>query len=852
MAYVTAPAFPDSPPTVTVIDVATNTITATIALPGAHPAFGIALSPDRAHAYVTLPQDNLISVIDTKTNTATATYALSGTPTGLAVKPPAGQFLYVARVGDGGADGSVAVIDTTTNTLSATVPLDPSCHAADVVLTPNGHFAYVTGYCGSPSSGKTFVVDTATNSLVGSPIAVTSTAFGLTITPNGHFVYVGSQFDSNVSIIATATNTVVATVSNPDGYPMGQQPVIAPDGSAVYVAGTVVSVIGSAINTVTDTYDALGGMTPSTLGITADGRLLYATSSLGPNTIVIDTVTKTLVDTISMEGGNRITIAEVPGPPTPPHTPTGAPTPKATPAPQQCRVTQPGQVRSFAYVAGDIDNTVSVIDTSSMSVVAKIPFDMPQGVAVNPSGTRAYVTGGINASSVGVIDTSTNRVIDRIPVRGHQGIAVDPSGQRIYIVSTLSGSGGHDSVFGLSVADAATNHVVRTIPLGGWPNYPDRLAFSPDGRRIYVSNGQRLSMWVVDLDTNTSAFVPLGDGNSAAAPLAVSADGSRAYSSGGYSFYVIDTGSNTVIQTLPIRADAIAATAGGPLYLGAYDRVLALDPETFAVEAEIPLPYGTAKLVQIDALALNSAQTHLYVPTSGWFGGNAASALSVIDTSTDTLTGTMLIPPSNGFWSTGAYDLAVGPEFTCGNGVVEPCEECDDGNTTSLDGCSDICTIEYVAGGGSRSTDCFTEWVVANPDNRLGQRSAQQSCKDNDPSCDFDGGVVGSCTFHTALCIDVSDPSLRQCAPAALTAFKVMKPTPKDAVHSVAAAGTRTQVVNLMPSMLSAPAGSCSAPMDVTVPVSPGRRVTRQVIRTRVISATGRRDTDTLRFSCLP
>jgi cysteine-rich repeat protein len=35
----------------------------------------------------------------------------------------------------------------------------------------------------------------------------------------------------------------------------------------------------------------------------------------------------------------------------------------------------------------------------------------------------------------------------------------------------------------------------------------------------------------------------------------------------------------------------------------------------------------------------------------------------------------------------------------CGNGVLEPGEECDDGNVVNFDGCSTICTIE-VGGGG--------------------------------------------------------------------------------------------------------------------------------------------------------
>ena len=35
---------------------------------------------------------------------------------------------------------------------------------------------------------------------------------------------------------------------------------------------------------------------------------------------------------------------------------------------------------------------------------------------------------------------------------------------------------------------------------------------------------------------------------------------------------------------------------------------------------------------------------------------------------------------------------------SCGNGILDPGEECDDGNNVYLDGCSGVCLIE--GGGG--------------------------------------------------------------------------------------------------------------------------------------------------------
>ena len=53
----------------------------------------------------------------------------------------------------------------------------------------------------------------------------------MAVTPDGSKVYVANAFSSTVSVIATATNTVTATI--PVGDPAGMA--VTPDGSKVYV-----------------------------------------------------------------------------------------------------------------------------------------------------------------------------------------------------------------------------------------------------------------------------------------------------------------------------------------------------------------------------------------------------------------------------------------------------------------------------------------------------------------------------------------------------------------------------------------------------------------------------------------
>ena len=117
---------------------------------------------------------------------------------------------------------------------------------------PDGSTVYVTNVI----DGTVSVIATATNTVTAT-IPVGSGPRGVAVTPDGSTVYVTNFQDNTVSVIATASNTVTATI------PVGNNPfgvTASPDGSTVYVAneaaGTVagtVSVIATASNTVTAT-----------------------------------------------------------------------------------------------------------------------------------------------------------------------------------------------------------------------------------------------------------------------------------------------------------------------------------------------------------------------------------------------------------------------------------------------------------------------------------------------------------------------------------------------------------------------------------------------------------------------
>src|SRR5204862_426098 len=151
-------------------------------------------------AYITNLNDNTVSVIDTASNTVTATVPVGTFPNGVAVTPD-GAHVYVANV----LDGTVSVIDTASNTVTATVPV--GLFPFGVAVTPDGAHVYVANQGG----GNVSVIATASNTVTAT-VTVGPSPTGVAVTPDGTRVYVANDSGGTVSVIATAGNRVTATV----------------------------------------------------------------------------------------------------------------------------------------------------------------------------------------------------------------------------------------------------------------------------------------------------------------------------------------------------------------------------------------------------------------------------------------------------------------------------------------------------------------------------------------------------------------------------------------------------------------------------------------------------------------
>jgi uncharacterized protein (TIGR03118 family) len=284
--------------------------------------------------------------------------------------------------------------------------------------------AYVT----NASSSSVSVIDTATNTVIDT-IVVGNRPVAVAFTPNGTRAYVANSDSNSVSVIDTATKTVIATVGL-ESFPQGLA--ITPDGSRVYVANTFsnsVSVIDTGSNTVIATIGV--GVDPDGVAITPNGSRAYVANAGSNSVSVIDTATNTVTDTVEVGVGDL-----------------------------WLAITPDG---SRAYVTNSGSNSVSVIDLATNTVTATVEMFQPGGDAITPDGTRVYVANSsANFGSVSVVDTGTNTVIATVEVGPNaQQVAITPDGTRAYVTSFAS-----NSVF---VIDTATNTVSATVGVGANP-----------------------------------------------------------------------------------------------------------------------------------------------------------------------------------------------------------------------------------------------------------------------------------------------------------------------------------------------------------------------------------------------
>jgi YVTN family beta-propeller protein len=226
-------------------------------------------------------------------------------------------------------------------------------------------------------------------------IAVGYAPVGVAVSPDGSKAYVTNTGSNDVSVIAVASNTKVATIPVVGALFAGVA--VSPDGKTLYVGNET----------------------------TIEGPFVFHENNL----LFIDTATNTSLTAVNLEVGLQ--------------TATGI------------AVTPDG---SKVYVAISSTDNVFAIDTKTPSVVATIPVSLePQGVAVTPDGSKVYVANqltGLETTVVGVvsvIDTATNS-------EAAVTVGNFPAAFGIFIQPRFAGTVGSPNCHGTTVSVLAQQH----------------------------------------------------------------------------------------------------------------------------------------------------------------------------------------------------------------------------------------------------------------------------------------------------------------------------------------------------------------------------------------------------------
>jgi YVTN family beta-propeller protein len=175
------------------------------------------------------------------------------------------------------------------------------------------------------------------------------------------------------------------------------------------------------------------------------------------------------------------------------------------------------------YVSNEDVKAASVVDIASGKVEHIIPVSQePEGVATSPDGKSFFVTCEAQGD-IFIIDAGSYRVTGKftVPVRP-RNVEFLPGTPLVIVPS--------ESVGLLNIADTSSLKVIKTLPLPEGSR-PMRVRVSPDGQRIYISEGRAGTVDVLDahsyalLDTIKVGTRPWG--------LVLSPDGKYLYTANG-------------------------------------------------------------------------------------------------------------------------------------------------------------------------------------------------------------------------------------------------------------------------------------------------------------------------------
>ena len=205
-------------------------------------------------------------------------------------------------------------------------------------------------------------------------------------------------------------------------------------------------------------------------------------------------------------------------------------------------------VASTLYITNTKSNSVSIIDTNTFEVVGTIALGAgkPNRIVFQPDGKLAWVVYD-KSHDLGVIDAESRKLVRRVKIGGNPyNLAFSADGRRLYVLDWSSDVSNDEII----VWDLQAEKIDGRVEVSTWPAHG---VFSRDGRQFYVSGESAGDVTVID----TAKYQIAGrvvHGGGDAMGLALTADGKLLYAAAGENKAIlkIDTATNKVIGTIPV------------------------------------------------------------------------------------------------------------------------------------------------------------------------------------------------------------------------------------------------------------------------------------------------------------
>jgi YVTN family beta-propeller protein len=197
------------------------------------------------------------------------------------------------------------------------------------------------------------------------------------------------------------------------------------------------------------------------------------------------------------------------------------------------------------YVSNEAAGTATIVDVPSGAIVGRAQVGgQPEGIAVRPDGAVVYVTSEED-SRVTAIDPAGEVLGSFKTGKRPRQVVFSADGARAFVTA--------EQAHAVEVADARQHRLVETVRIDDPDAKPMGLAFSPDGRTLWVSNGRGDSVTSIDLATLKPIATYPTDGTRPWG-IALTPDGKKLYTANGTSndLSVMDPATGRVLKRIPV------------------------------------------------------------------------------------------------------------------------------------------------------------------------------------------------------------------------------------------------------------------------------------------------------------